>query len=142
MKMRTSKNSNRSGTTIVEFALVGPIFILSIFLCLDFARFWMMEAFVENAVFQAARHVSVFGGTEAEAQAFAEQELSIIGIDEFEINVTATDLLGFEQTMIDDETAELTVVISVEPAELTMISALLRNESLVRSAVTRTNRPF
>lgn len=130
----------RRGATAVEFALVAPVFLLCLFACIDFARFWMTEAIVENAVFQTARHVSVFGATEADAREYAQQELSYIGISEFEIEI-APFANEQRQTVIDDGTTTVQVQLTVPASELTMFSRFFSNAPLVRSTAKQTNRP-
>lgn len=48
--------SSTAGTSILEFALVVPIFLLLLFALFDFARFFYVEVTLQNAVRQAGRY--------------------------------------------------------------------------------------
>lgn len=99
----------------------------------------MAEAIVENAVFQTARHVSVYGATTAEAEEFALRELSIIGIEEFQIELLPTEN-GVTQTVISDATTDVELTISVPAKEVSILNLLLGNMPLVKRTSIATNR--
>jgi len=54
--LRIRKNPNDSGSTMVEFALVGTLFFLLIFAVIDFGFLFYAEVTLQNAVRQAARY--------------------------------------------------------------------------------------
>lgn len=85
---RTCAEKRRQGATLVEFAVVSPVFFLLLFACIYFGRVMMLEAFIEESAFQAARHVSVFGATVAEGVAVAESELAVLGVNNAAVQVT------------------------------------------------------
>ena len=135
------KKQKRQGATVVEFALVAPLFFLTVFGCIDFARFWMAESIVENAVFQSARHVSVFGGNQTEAEEFATRELAVVGISDFTLRLTAFENGTPQPNGIDDDTTNIKVEIEVPSEGVSIFSRFLSGQPLIRSTTTSTNRP-
>ena len=138
-KSRKGK-SNRRGTSAVEFATVAPIFFLTLFACIEFSKFWIAETFVESAVFQTARDLSVFGASVEEGRPFAAGVLSTIGIDDFEITITPLDR-GVPQTEIIDTTSHVRVTIEVPAREISTFGSWLKDIPITRSAESITNRP-
>jgi len=131
---------NRKGTSSVEFAVVAPVLFLTIFSCIEFSRFWVAETYVESAVFQTARDLSVFGARLDEGRPFAANVLATVGIDEFEIEITPSND-GALQTEIDDTTTLIEVTVSVPSSELSLVSQYLSGVDIVRTAEFQTNRP-
>ena len=134
------KRNDRRGAAAVEFAMVAPIFFVAVFACMDFSRFWIAESFVESTAFRVAREVSVFGATMDEALDLSQQELSVIGIEEFALMVVARSH-GEVQSAVDDATTDVSVTIEIPAKERALLTRYFRNRSLTRDAVTRTNRP-
>lgn len=140
MFKRLRKQKNRLGAASVEFALVAPIFFVTLFTCIEFSRFWMVETTVEAAVFQTARDLSLFGAQVDEGRPFAANILARSGIDEFEIVVSpfSDEVL---QTEIDDSTTRVAVTISVAANEISILNVWTANKTINRSADFQTNRP-
>ena len=124
----------------MEFASVAPIFFLTVFTCIEFSKFWIAETFVESAVFQTARDLSVFGARVEEGQPFAAEVLSTIGIDDFEITITPRQF-DIPQTEIIDTTSHVEVTISVPANEVSIFGGWLKDTPIVRTAESITNRP-
>lgn len=134
------KQRNRKGTAAVEFAVVAPVFFLTIFACIEFSRFWTAETFVESAVFQTARDLSVFGAKIDEGRPFAANVLSPIGITQFDITVTPFED-GTTQSEITDTTTHIQVTVEVPASEVSYLNAWFVHKPITRSAESITNRP-
>jgi len=78
-KHQLSKPRNRAGTTLVEFAIVVPIFFLLILAAFEFGRLNIIRHTADSAAYEAARHAMVPGATAGEAIAKANDMLSIVG---------------------------------------------------------------
>lgn len=137
-----SKRRKRFGATTVEFALVAPIFFLTVFACIEFARFWVAEAYVESAVFRTARDLSVFGAQVDEGREFIVDNnlLSVVGIDKFEIDVEPFQN-DIPQAEIDDATTRIAVTLTVEPDEISIFNGILSETPISRTAESFSNRP-
>ncbi len=141
MRIFKKRQNNRQGATTVEFAFVAPIFFLFIFACIEFSRFWTVESYVESAVFQTARHMSVFGARIDEARPFAAQRLGVVGISEFTINVEPFEGI-LPQAEINDGTTRIMITISVPASEISIVkNGILVDTPIVRQAESITNRP-
>ncbi len=70
---------DRQGATIVEFAIVAPVFLLIILALFEFAWINVVRHTADNAAYEAARTVMVPGATSAEGIAEATQLLSAVG---------------------------------------------------------------
>lgn len=140
MNLLKRNTKNRTGASTVEFAIVAPIFLLTIFACIEFSKFWMAETFVESAVFNTARDVSVFGAQIDEGRPFAEEILGRFGIEDFTI-----DVVPFQgpvvQPEITDTTTEIEVTINVPASEISIFNGWLSNTPIIRTAESRVNRP-
>lgn len=137
---RNRRHRNRVGATAVEFAVVAPVFILATFFCFDMGRAWIDAAFIEQTAFEVARDISVLGARIDEARPVAQQELSIIGVEDFTLEVRAFQNT-IEQTEITDNSTALEVTIEVPLNELAFLSSLFEKRSIRRTAFLKTNRP-
>ena len=140
MNLLKRNTKNRTGASTVEFAIVAPIFLLTIFACIEFSKFWMAETFVESAVFNTARDVSVFGARVDEGRPFAEEILGRFGIEDFTIDVVPFQG-PVEQPEITDTTTEIEVTINVPASEISIFNRWLSDTSIIRTAESRVNRP-
>jgi len=140
MYLKRKRQRNRKGASTVEFAFVAPVFFLTIFTSIEFSKFWMAETFVESAVFQTARDLSVFGAQLDEGRPFAADVLSVIGIDEFDIDITAFEF-ETQQPEITDSTTHIRVEINVPASEVSILNGWLSDVPIVRTAESLTNRP-
>lgn len=134
-KKTKNQNRRRRGATAVEFAMVSPIIFLVVFACFEFGRLLFIEAFVEQAAFEAARNVAVVGARKSEGIAIAERELSIIGINESDVSVSAL-VRGVEQAEIDGSTEQISVTVAVDASGFLFPGV----QDLSRTAIVETER--
>ncbi len=140
MYLNRKKQKNRRGTAAVEFAFVAPVFFLTIFACIDFSRFWTAETFVESAVFQTARDLSLFGAKIEEGHPFAAEILSTVGITQFDLKISPFEGATL-QSEITDTTTHVRVAIDVPASELSILNGWFVNRNISRVAESITNRP-
>lgn len=137
---RRRQSRHRRGATMVEFAVVAPVFIVATFFCFDMGRVWMDTSFIEQAAFEVARDISVLGARIDEARPVAQQELSIIGVDEFTLDVRALQGTA-QQAEITDNSTAIEVTIEVPLNELSFLSSFFAQRNIRRTAFIKTNRP-
>src|SRR5436189_188275 len=101
--MRT--RAARRGVTIVEFALVFPVFLTLLIGLIEFVRLSNLRHAADNAAYEAARNVIVPGAKASEAIAQANDLLVRGGIRGATIRVTPS--------VITESTASVTVDVSV-----------------------------
>ena len=130
---------DRYGASAVEFAVVAPIFFLTIFACFEFGRVSMIEAFVEDAAFDAARHAIVIGASVSEGTAVAQESLAIFGIQNATVTIES-EADGITQTEIDDTTDSVSVTVSVPLEDNVLIKRFFSGTVIERTAVMRTER--
>ena len=58
VRVRRSGGVSTGGTSVLEFALVAPMFLLLFFAVFDFSRFFYVEMTLQNAVRTAGRYAS------------------------------------------------------------------------------------
>ena len=140
MYLNRKRQKNRKGASAVEFTVVAPVFFLTIFACIEFSRFWTAETFVESAVFQTARDLSVFGAQIEEGHPFAADVLGVIGITQFDLTISPFegDTL---QTAITDTTTRIRVAIDVPATEVSVLNGWFTSSNISRVAESFTNRP-
>jgi Flp pilus assembly protein TadG len=71
--------STRTGATVVEFAIVAPIFFLIMLASFEFSRLNVIRHTADNAAYEAARHAMVPGATADEAINRANSILRTVG---------------------------------------------------------------
>ncbi|HYO24041.1 MAG TPA: TadE family protein [Lacipirellulaceae bacterium] len=69
----------RRGATVVEFAIVAPLFFLLLLAAFEFGRLNVIRHTADNAAYEAARLAMVPGATAGEAIAEATRILRIVG---------------------------------------------------------------
>lgn len=138
-KYSHKRTGNRRGVSTVEFAVVAPIFFLTMFACFEFGRVSMIESFVEDAAFKAARHVIVIGASVNDGTKVAEDSLAIFGIQNATITIDS-EVDGVAQTKIDDMTDTVSVTVSVPMEDNMLISRFVNGAVIERTAVLRTER--
>ncbi len=92
MRDNNATKTLRTGATIVEFALVIPILVLTIFAGIEFARMNMVRHTMANASYAACRHVIVPGATAKEARERAIRVLRVAGITDANIQFTPNQI--------------------------------------------------
>jgi Flp pilus assembly protein TadG len=73
-----SRRQRERGATAVEVGIVAPIFFLTIFGAIEFSRVAMLRNLAQDACYEAARACMVDGATETEAEASAQEVLSLL----------------------------------------------------------------
>jgi Flp pilus assembly protein TadG len=86
------KKLKRNGATVVEFALVVPIFFLLMVASFEFSRINVIRHTADNAAYEAARHAMVPGATATEAVARANSILRTIGTRGARVTINPTAL--------------------------------------------------
>ena len=71
--------AKRTGAVLVEFALVAPVFLLILFICIEFCRLNMIRNLTQDAAYFATRHCMVPGATAQEAEDEANRILGGMG---------------------------------------------------------------
>ncbi len=104
-KRRLGTMPSRHGATIVEFALVAPIFFILLFGGIEFATLSTIRATSHNAAYEGARKLVIPGADVTVGIAEAERIMSIIGVDTLAVTVTPN--------VITNNTREVTVSISI-----------------------------
>jgi Flp pilus assembly protein TadG len=99
------RRCQRRGTTVVEFAIVAPIFFLFLMASFEFGWMNVLRHTADNAAYEAARTVMVPGATAAEAIAKANSILSIVKARGAKVAVTPS--------VITTSTDHVTVTIDV-----------------------------
>ena len=123
--------ATRDGATLVEFAIVCNVLLLTIFMCMELARMNMARNLAQDAAYYAARTAIVPGATADEAIAEAEtimESLFASGYDD-------------ECTPINDDTEEVTVTVSLSLDDVALFAPMfLGNLELTSSATMQTER--
>ena len=128
------QKKSRAGASLVEFALVLPVFILMLFICIEFARLNMIRNLAQDAAYYASRHCIVPGATEAEAIAEAQRILNSMGTR------GATIVINDGQGL-DENSASVKVQITVPLAANALLTSRFTNDIVLTSeSVMRTER--
>jgi uncharacterized protein (UPF0333 family) len=86
-RIHPSSKKRRRGAAVVEFALVVPLVLMLAFAAIEFARVIMIRHSADNAVYESARLAIIPGGSAADARAESARLLSLIGINDFLVEV-------------------------------------------------------
>ena len=106
MANRTQRTaSRRTGAAMVEFAIVAPLLFLFFFGAFEFCRVAMIRHTADNAVYEGARTGFIPGATADEARQEAERIMSSLGLSNFDVRVTPSQL--------DNDTEDVTVSVEV-----------------------------
>lgn len=99
----------------------------------------MIESFVEDAAFQAARHMVVIGASIEEGEEIAENSLAIFGVQNASISI-APKFNGVVQSQINDATETVTVNVAVPMRDNLTVSHFMKDFVIERTAVMKTER--
>ncbi len=99
------RRADRRGATLVEFAIVAPLFFLVVLTMFEFTRLIVLRHTADNAAYEAARAAMVPGSNAASAKRKARQLLNIVGAQGAKIRVAPAK--------ITKDTEEVTVTVSV-----------------------------
>lgn len=85
--MRRPSGVDRWGASLVEFAIVSNLLLITILTCMEFARMNMVRNLAQDAAYFAARHAIVPGATSAEAVAEGERIMGSLLSNGYTIHV-------------------------------------------------------
>jgi Flp pilus assembly protein TadG len=123
----------RCGASVVEFAIVAPIFFLFLMAAFEFGWLNVLRHTADNAAYEAARAVMVPGATAAEAVAKANSILSIVKARGAKVTVTPS--------VITTSTDHVTVTIDVPMTNNALIVPRFTGTKTIHcSATLRTER--
>ena len=129
----TRRNQKRrTGVTVVEFAIVAPVFFLVLFASIEFSRLNVIRNTADHAAYEAARTGLVPGATAAEAIAEANRLLNIVGARNATVVVTPSVLV--------DATPEITVTVTVPMAQNAFVLPRFFSGPMVGEATLKTER--
>ncbi len=124
---------SRLGATVVEFAIVAPIFFLFLLASFEFGWLNVIRHTANNAAYEAARGAMVPGATAEEAKKTANAILNTIGIRNAVIAVTPATL--------SSTTTEIKVSIDVPlKNNALVVPHFTSNKKLHSEATMRTER--
>lgn len=127
------KSNRRRGATMVEFAIVAPIFLILLFGAFEFSRLNMMRSTASNAAYEAARLSMVPGATSAEATAEAQRILAVLGTRNASVTINPGTVSATDE--------EITVTITIPFADNAfMIPVFVGNMNIVAQSTLKTER--
>ncbi len=104
-KQRSRRHVDRRGATVVEFALVAPVFFVLLVTSFEFSRLNVIRHTADNAAYEAARVGMVPGATAAEAINEANRILNIAGTQGAQVSVNPA--------VLTPDTQQITVMVDV-----------------------------
>jgi Flp pilus assembly protein TadG len=123
----------RRGATVVEFAIVAPIFFLFLLASFEFGWLNVLRHTADNAAYEAARAAMVPGGTAADAVTKANSILSVIKARNAKVTVTPS--------VINTSTDHVTVAIDIPLNSNALVTPrFTSNKTIHCSATLRTER--
>ena len=125
------RSKKRLGATLVEFAIVSNVLIVTIFTCMEFARMNMARNLIQDAAYYAARSAIVPGATATEAEAEANRVMSSIFSNGYTVTCTP----------ITDEAESVSVTVAVEFDDIALfVPMFLGGVQLTSTATMQTER--
>jgi Flp pilus assembly protein TadG len=117
LKQRRARNSSgRRGTTVLEFAFVGPIVLLLFFGLLELGRGLMVAHLVTNAA-RAGCRTGIIEGTSNSSIRFAvNKNLRSVGLPNGTVTVEVNDVVA--DAVIAQANDEITVIVSIPSASI------------------------
>jgi Flp pilus assembly protein TadG len=132
-RLSRGKRRLRRGATLVEFALVLPLFFLFLFAAFEFGWMNVLRHTADNAAYEAARHAMVPGATAAEATSKATALLKTIGARNAKVTVSPST--------ITSSTDKITVTIDVPMADNALVIPKFTGKKSIHATSTlRTER--
>lgn len=117
-------DGKRRGATLVEFALVVPIFFLFFFGLVDIGRGFMVQALLQNAARQGCRVGSLQGKTNSDVTTTVDNALTNSGVTGYTTTVTPNNLASANAG------DQVTVAVSVPVANITWAGFFLTSGTL------------
>lgn len=118
----------RRGATLVEFAIVAPVFFLILLASIEFSRINVMRHSADHAAYEAARAAMVPGATAGEAVAVATDILRIVGANGASIDINPA--------VIDETVDEITVNIDIPLSQNTFVFPRFSNARSIEATAT------
>lgn len=98
------RRPKRIAATLIEFAIVSNVLLVTIFTCMEFARMNMVRNLAQDAAYLAARTAIVPGATSAEAETEATRLMNSLLPNGFTVQCSP----------IAEDTQEVTVRVAVQ----------------------------
>jgi Flp pilus assembly protein TadG len=132
-QLAAQRGRGRSGVTVVEFAIVAPIFFLFLMTAFEFGWLNVLRHTADNAAYEAARTAMVPGATAAEAIAKANSILSIIKARDVQVTVSPS--------VLANSTDHVTVTIDIPMSNNALVVPRFTKATTIHcSATLRTER--
>jgi Flp pilus assembly protein TadG len=132
-RIASSRFAERSGVTVVEFAIVAPIFFLFLLASFEFGWMNILRHTADNAAYEAARTAMVPGATAADAVAKANSILSVVKARNATVTVTPP--------VITESTDHVTVAVDVPMGSNALVVPRFTGTKTIHcSATLRTER--
>lgn len=129
-----SASQRRRGATLVEFALVAPVFFMLLFGGIEFAVIGTIRSTSHNAAYEAARKLVIPGAVARDGIDEAERIMSIIGVNTLTVTTTPA--------VITEETQEVTVDISIPYADNAIFTPMFLGDLTLQSSITMTTERY
>jgi hypothetical protein len=126
VQMIHSKKSER-GQSLVEFALILPLFMIVLFGIMEFGRLWEMSNLITSASREGARVAAISGSSQSQAINAAQHVLSAANIDDATVTVSGPN---------SESEVSVTVTLPYTPLTGSIIPGL-DNFSISRSTIMR-----
>lgn len=124
-------SGKRTGATIVETAIVMPVFFMFVFAIIEFGHAIMINNVMKNACRTAARWGSATGATTAEVEQYARDKM-IGAVDTGLVTIQIKDASQFDTggdaptSIADFEAMPNIELANAEPRQLFMVRAAMR----------------
>lgn len=128
---KTRNHKSRQGTSIVEVALLLPIFMILMMGVMDFARLYWTQSVVRGAAYEGVRAAILAETTNTQVENIILSELSIGGI-----NQTAQVSVGSRQP---EQPVDVTVKVPFEFLAIDTLIPALSNVNQVEATAVMTH---
>jgi Flp pilus assembly protein TadG len=127
------RRRRRSGATVVEFAIVAPIFFLFLLASFEFGWLNVLRHTADNAAYEAARAAMVPGATAADATAKANSILNVVKARGAQVTISPA--------VIDSNSDHVTVTIDIPMSKNALVVPRFTKNTTIHCAATlRTER--
>ena len=137
-RRRSLHVASRRGATAVEFAMVLPVFLLTIAVSVECARVSLIRSVVQHAAYEGSRIAMMEGTSEVIGEAAAQEIVSRGGVFGATIDVVGRSNTGAVVTDLDDA-QEVTCTVSV-PLNQNTILLPVGNITINSDSSMRTDR--
>jgi Flp pilus assembly protein TadG len=128
---RVCRSNARRGATVVEFAIIANLLMITILTCMEFARLNMTRNLAQDAAYFAARHALVPGATAAEAHAEADRIMGSMLSNGYTVTVNE----------LNEDSDEVRVTVEVDLGAVALFAPYFLPESTISTtAVMQTER--